>query len=215
MFQTITDITLGPTYLQQPIDNRNGELRIGLRSITYAVGWYNIHESQSIIGGRSNISPGLWTFDDLSSLMEAAVPGMSIAVSKLTGKASIRVPSNTAIVLPRAICDLLGFDDGRLSFPGEEGQRPVNFSPHRLLYVHCDQLNTSNIALNGAPSDLLAVVAVGGWSYGEIKTAAFPSPEFKLLRTGTISELTFTVRDERGNIIDNHGLPVSIVLELK
>ncbi len=99
------------------------------------------------------------------------------------------------------LLDLLGFDQihGRfLPVRSIRSDRPVNFSPHRLLFIHLEQLNTSNNALNGAPSRLLAVITVGGWSYREIKTCAFPNPEFKLLQNGTLSELSLSVRDERG-----------------
>ena len=40
MFFMLTNVQSGAVALQEPIDNRNGNLRVGLHSITYMVGWY-------------------------------------------------------------------------------------------------------------------------------------------------------------------------------
>jgi len=49
MFQTLANVQSGEAIrLQQCIDNRGGNLRIGLRSITYTVGWNNIEDDESI-----------------------------------------------------------------------------------------------------------------------------------------------------------------------
>ena len=49
MFQTLSNVQSGEAIrLQQCIDNRGGNLRIGLRTITYTVGWYNIEDGESI-----------------------------------------------------------------------------------------------------------------------------------------------------------------------
>ena len=41
MYHTISDIDK-TINLQQYIDNRDGDKRIGLKCITYGVGWYNV-----------------------------------------------------------------------------------------------------------------------------------------------------------------------------
>ena len=42
MFQTLSNVQSGDAVqLQQSIENSKGNLRVGLRSISYTVGWYN------------------------------------------------------------------------------------------------------------------------------------------------------------------------------
>jgi len=49
MFETLSNVQSGEAIrLQQCIDNRSGNLRIGLRTLTYTVGWYNIEDGESI-----------------------------------------------------------------------------------------------------------------------------------------------------------------------
>ena len=52
MFQSISNID-NTINLQQYIDNRDGCKRVGLKSFTYTLGWYNINdESIKINGGK-------------------------------------------------------------------------------------------------------------------------------------------------------------------
>ena len=221
MFQTIADITTGPTYLQKPIDNRDGCLRVGLRSITYTVGWFNVTKNEQVIssnGARSVVHPGLWTLQQLRLHLSSSFKDLTLTLDETTGLLDVQ-PAQGNIYFSEGLLQLLGFDPQTIDFfdsrKSVRGQRPVNFSPNRLLFIHLEQLNTTENALNGAPSSLLAVVAVGGWAYGEIKTSVFPNPAFKSLRQGTLSELSLSIKDYRGNVIDNHGLPASVVLEIQ
>lgn len=222
MFHTIADITTGPTYLQQPIDNRDGCLRVGLRSITYTVGWFNVTKNEQVVsstGVRSVVRPGLWTLQQLRLHLSSSFKDLILTPDETTGLLQLDVrPAQGNVQFSEGLLQLLGFEQTHGFFRagrGVRGQRPVNFSPNRLLFIHLEQLNTTENALNGAPSSLLAVVAVRGWAYGEIKTSVFPNPAFKSLRQGTLSELELTIKDESGNPIDNHSLPVSVELEVK
>ena len=218
MFQTITDITKGPVSLQMPFDNRDGGLKIGLRSITYTVGWYNIttEETVTTLPSRKQIivTPGLWTF---SQLQEKLSPDLALSIEEVTGKTWLKGERGDSMSLSEGLLDLLGFDRSRNWFMSQRitaADRPVNFSPNKQLYIHCDQINSHGNALDGNPSTLLAVVGVGGWSFGEIKSLSIPSPELKKLQGGVISELNLSIKDVHGNKIDNHDLPVSVVLEI-
>jgi len=69
---------------------------------------------------------------------------------------------------------------------------------------------------------LLCLVPVSGLTsifapsrFGDIFTVRFEHPEFKRLTAGMINELKFTVRDDRGRVLDNHGQPFSIVVEIQ
>ena len=45
-------------------------------------------------------------------------------------------------------------------------------------------------------------------------TVRFEHPEFKRLKNGAITELKLVVKDENNTVVDNHGLPMSCVLEI-
>jgi len=54
MFHILTNIQDGAAVgLQQSIDNRNGSMRVGLRSLTVTVGWYNIEAGEMLSWRRS------------------------------------------------------------------------------------------------------------------------------------------------------------------
>ena len=61
MHQTLTNVQSGEAIqLQQPINNSAGDLYVGLRSINYTVGWYNLQiQADSLV---------LWNTDPESSL---------------------------------------------------------------------------------------------------------------------------------------------------
>ena len=44
-------------------------------------------------------------------------------------------------------------------------------------------------------------------------TVRFEQPEFKRLKNGAITELKLVGKDENNNVVVNHGLPMSCVLE--
>ena len=63
MYQIISDVN-DTVNLQQNIDNRDGMKRVGLRSFTYKLGWYNVLEEdiQKEKGRTCRIEPGFFSF---------------------------------------------------------------------------------------------------------------------------------------------------------
>lgn len=59
--------------LPQYIDNRDGKLKVGLKSFTYCVEWYNIENVKIHINKSSRapvtLAPGLYSFDELATLL--------------------------------------------------------------------------------------------------------------------------------------------------
>ena len=49
----------------------------------------------------------------------------------------------------------------------------------------------------------------------ECHTVRFEHPEFKRLTAETVHKLEIRIRDDTGKVLDNHGLPVSLVLEVR
>ena len=60
----------------------------------------------------------------------------------------------------------------------------------------------------------MAVIPIENKSFGDIVMVRFEHPEFKRLKNGAISELKLVVKDEKNNVVDNHDLPMSCVLEI-
>ena len=69
--------------------------------------------------------------------------------------------------------------------------------------------------VDGNVSTLLTSIGLGCHSHGDIGTVRIEHPEFKKLQNGTINELKITVKDEKGNVINNNDLPIYITLELQ
>ena len=226
MFHTLSDVQRGESVsLQQYIDNRDGHLRIGLKSITFTVGWYNIHtESVSWVNAGGPIEtmiipPGLYGLTDVQTLLEMSITGIHLEVSETSGLIELTIDHGWSIQLTDGLGSLLGLDDGLGGVWLEEGvyhgDRPVNFTPTNSLQVHLGQLSTSTNYVDGAPSTLLAVAEVECTRFGTTNVCHFECPLFKHLVHGTSHELKITIRDAKGKVLDNHSLPISLVLEVR
>ena len=229
MFQTLSNIQKGEAVgLQRYIDNRGGSLRVGLRNITYTVGWYNINAGESFSwrsgGGEGtpintmDIPRGLYGFDQLQNMINEGNSNTLLEVSKVNGLITLTVGAGGAISLTDGLLSLLGLDDGLggqwLDVGRYDGDRAVNFTSTKMLHLHLDQINTTNNCVDGAPSMLLATVGLGCHSFGEVGIFSCKNPEFKRLQEGTVGELKVTVRDDTGQLLNNHDLPISLVLEI-
>ena len=225
MFQTLTNVQRGESVpLQQYIDNCSGDLLVGLRSITYTVGWFNIGVRESVSwrngGGppeKSDFTPGLYSFETLFENMIQT--GILLTVSQVNGLIKLTVNLGWEIQLTDGLLTLLELDDG---FGGKWlgegtyiGDRPVNFTPTKVLHVHLEQLNTTTNIVDGAPSQVLTTIPIQCHSFGDINAVRIEHPEYKHLRNGSVGELKVMVRDKLGVVIDNHDLPISLILEIK
>ena len=223
MFHTLSNVQRGEAIpLLRCIDNRDGCLSIGLRSITFAAGWYNIEKGEKFswknTGGSEEtltIPPGLYGFDRLQEVLKGA--SHTLTVCGENGLITLTVAPGWEILLSDGLLALLGLDDGLggvwLDAGVYTGDRPVNFATRQMLWVHLEELNTSGNIADGAPSTLLACVGLGRHAFGDINTVRRECPEFKRLRDGTISELKVSIRDAHGKI-SNQDLPIHVALEL-
>ena len=141
-------------------------------------------------------------------------------MSETNGLIDLTIDAGWEIQLPDGILSgLLGLDDGLGGVWLEQGNyqrnRPINFTPTKSLQVHLEQLSTSTNFINGSPSSLLALVQIDCIRFGTTNALKFDCPKFKRLSTGTLHELKVTIRDDTGRILDNHNLPISVVLEVQ
>ena len=149
MFNTLTSVQTGEAVpLLQPIDNRDGRLKVGLRQLELVVGWYNVTGEESFTvapSGRpektTQVSPGLWGFGELKQRIEH--DGVELQVNRSNGMVTLIVLAGRELRLSDGLLDLLGLDDGKggdwLNPGTYKGDGPVHFSPTRSLHIHLEQ----------------------------------------------------------------------------
>jgi hypothetical protein len=211
MYHTISSIDK-TINLQQYIDNRDGNKRVGLKSFTYALGWYNVvNDYIQKTGERPHrIQDGFYSFQQISDVFDSL--NITLSVNETNGIASLITDNELKISEDLKL--MLGFGYKR-KFEAKTthiGEKNVDFATIKSVYVHLEQLNTSHNYFNGSPSTILAVVPIENKEYGDVVSERFEHPEFKYLSNGAITDLEISVRDENGWKIDNHGLPISAVL---
>lgn len=226
MHHTLTEVQRGESVpLQQYIDNRDGHLCIGLNSITFAVGWYNIEQGETFSWRSTgeaaetlNIPPGLYGVVQLQETLEGASPSPThtLEENRVNGLITLTVASGREVLLSDGLLTLLGLDDGLggvwLDAGVYTGDRPINFIARQTLWVHLGEINTAENIVDGAPSSLLTSIGLGSHAFGDICTVRVDYPEYKRLRFDTVSELSVTIRDATGRVINNHNLPIHVSL---
>ena len=231
MFQRLSHVQRGESVpLQQYIDNRGGGLRVGLRSITYTVGWFNVQEGEMLrlfeypfdrdSYKNIHIPGGLYGSTDLLKIIHDFTDGkVVVEINPVNGVITLTVQEEAIPQFSDGLLTLLGLDDGLggqlLSAGTYTGDRPVNFTNTKDLHIHLEQINTTSNFVDGAPSNLLTTVGLGLHKFGDIDTTRINHPEFKRLQDGIVNELKVTITDEIGNVIDNHNLPIHVTLEIK
>ena len=218
MYHTISDINK-TIHLQQYIDNKCGTKKIGLKSFTYTIGWYNLvddyiqKETDRPSTKGIRLTPGLYSYQQVSEKFQEL--DISLTVHETNG--IVFLVSPTDLRISKGLKTMLGLGNKRRIKANQtyEGDVPIDFAPYKQLYVHLEQINSFNNFFNGAPSTILGVVSVEDGSFGDIVHTHFSNPEYKQLSHGDISELSISVCDENGEKINNHGLPISCVLEIK
>ena len=233
MFLTLTNVQSGGAVsLLKYIDNRSGNVRVGLRSVTYAVGWYNVEAGESIslrsAGAdarrtTTEVPPGLYSQGILTKFLVDAVnfglEKIATSTNLVNGLITLTVGNGWEVLLTDGLLMLLGLDNG---FGGQwldagtyTGDRPVNFATTKTLRFHLEQLDSTHNAVDGTPSTLLATIGLGRHAFGDISTFSIPHPEFKHLCGGTVDELKVVMHGDTGKILDNHNLPISVTLEFQ
>ena len=228
MFVTITNASKGKPYsLSEQVDER----KIGIKSISGRVGWYNIKEElewRYKFQGRApsdpiTIEPGMYNFDSLVETLTSEIDGFEIDVNKNTGKISMMtVPAEYEIWLPDTVKEILGIDDEGWLTTGEYvGDHAVEFSPQRIE-IYLRQLNSSknlasrrNETLSG--SELLGLIPLSTADFGEYFSTTYENPCMKTLRHGGIHELDLdfkVVWRNRTEKLDNHDQPLDLELIL-
>jgi len=111
----------GAVALQQCIDNQQGELCVGLRQITYTVGWYNMDLKQAIswrssgsteTAGTAEVNPGLYRFAHLRNPFNRKGVGFRLRLNMFANLVELLVPRGWEVHITDGLLLLLGLDDG-------------------------------------------------------------------------------------------------------
>jgi len=162
---------------------------------------------------------GLYRFAHLRNPFNRIGVGFRLRVNMFTKLVELLVPRGWEVHITEGLLLLLGLDDGLhgewLESGTYTGDRVIDFAAIKTLQIHLEQLSTTGNYVDGAPSTLLDTVGLGRYILGDTVTVRFEPPVFKPLRDGHISELKITIRDKRGKFINNHGQPISVVLDFQ
>jgi hypothetical protein len=219
--------------LQHVLDNTCDKYSVTPVEISYYVGYYNL--SSSALTGSNNTyrySNGTATFNNalpeglysVSSYFDAIKrnitangnnsANINYAVNSDNGTITIQVtpPYTFSIIQPNM--DLLGFNSTQIISTSATSDNPINFFPHKMLYVHLRQIKNNFNYYNGNKSDILARIPITEDNFGTLVQHKFDRPYVNILDNTTISSLELTLTDEDNNIIDFHGMPVFYTLEI-
>jgi len=82
-------------------------------------------------------------------------------------------------------------------------------------FIHCDLIDPSKNFLNGKKSKVLAKIDITGSDYDKVTYPSLPQEALRECSTGEfVNQITLSVKDEDGEMLDFSGLPIEFVLEL-
>ena len=216
-----------PALLQTAIDNTCGKLNIALKSFHYEVGYHNLDPSANWGRlGREGFTlyGGMYTFEQMSRYLMESVPGLTLRLN-IHNRTELDIPDSfEGLALDKSIVHFLGLG----SLPHTErvetftyfypphkyvGYSQVKLLVHKWLYIYLDQLSTTSNIVDGAPSTLLAIVPASA-TKGIINITP-SNPMLKKLAAGHIHQLNLRVLDENDKVVQNHGKPMTAILEIR
>lgn len=209
MFITISDISKR-LYPLDYIDNRSGNLRIGLRRITFCLDWWNTSK------GFVNIEDVLEEYQEMDNVV--AEFNEKTGIMKLTPGES----NSSTVIRDPEVLELLKIKLNKRGTNARctldkpcESRTAVDFMPVKLLNVHCNQVDSRDNFFDTSPSTLLTTVAIGNHVFGDVVTHDFFNPEYKRLKPGALTDLKIDIFDQSDNEIIHHSeVPVSCTLEI-
>ena len=227
----IDDVSKNTFTFPVPIDNQDGTLKIGIKNIGYWVGFYNIYGDQICRYARNGqdsvdfkIEPGLYSFNEISRDLRKDVKGLSLALNKTTGLIELSIPDDVELWLPEAVKYMIGLDDDGWLRGNYVGDRPVEFLPVRGISIYLDEaLTTNNLSTNKSDnivnSTLLGNIPMLSENFGQYFSLHYDNPTFIDLAAGEINQLEFSLKlrwqNRAEHNLDNHGMPITLELEIK
>ena len=199
MYITVDDIK-NEISLDYPIDNRNGDKKVGLIRSYFVYGFYNVEKDEKIHlknGSPLLVKRGCYTKKDIEKVSSGKVK-----YDSLTGKSVI----DASISRFRPYMNkILGISNGNY-IDMLLSKKMFSFKINKLL-------TTDNI-LNGKPCDVLYTGYLNkDISYGDIIYFEPTNVQYKKLVNGIINQMKISLIDGDGNEILSN-FKISIVLHI-
>ena len=199
MYITVDDIK-NEIYLDYPIDNRNGDKKVGLICAYFVYSFYNIEKDEKIHlknGEPLPVKKGYYTIKDIEKVSSGKVK-----YNSLTGKSVI---NPTISRFGPSMNKILGISNGNYV---------DTLLSNKMFSFKINKLSTTDNTLNGKPCNVLYTGYFNkDISFGDIVYFEPTNVQYKKLVNGIINQMEVYLIDGDGNeILSNFN--ISIVLHI-
>ena len=199
MYITVDDIK-NEISLYYPIDNKNGNKKVGLIHAYFIYSFYNVEKDEKIHlknGETLPVKKGCYTMKDIEKVSSGKVQ-----YDSLTGKSVI---DPTISRFDPYMNKILGISNGNY----------IDTLPSKKMFsFKINKLSTTDNILNGKPCDVLHTGYLNkDISFGDIVYFESKNVQYKKLVIGTIGQLKVSLVDGDGNEIFSN-FKISIVLHI-
>ena len=199
MYITTDDIK-NEISLDYPIDNRNGDKKVGLIRAYFVYSFYNVEKDEKIHlknGEPLPVKKGCYTMKDIEKVSSGKVK-----YDPLTGK---------SIIDPT----ISRFDPYMEKILGINNENYIDMLLSKKIFsFKINKLSTTDNILNGKPCDVLYTGYLNkGISFGDIIYFEPTNVQYKKLVNGVIDQLKVSLVDGDGNEILSN-FKISIVLHI-
>ena len=199
MYITVDDIK-NEISLDHPIDNRNGDKKVGLIRAYFVYSFYNVEKDEKIHlknGKTLPVKKGCYTMKDIEKVSSGKVK-----YDTLTGKSVIDPTINR---FGPYMNKILGISNGNYI---------DMLLSKKMFSFKINKLSTTDNILNGKPSDALFTGYLNkDISFGDIVYFEPTNIEYKKLVNGVIDQLKVSLVNGDGNEILSN-FKISIVLHI-
>ena len=199
MYITVTDIK-NEISLHHPIDNRNGNKKVGLIRAYFVYSFYNVEQDEKIHlkGGEAlKVKRGCYTMKDIEKVSSGKVK-----YDSLTGKSVIDPTVNR---FGPYMNKILGISNGNYI---------DTLLSKKMFSFKINKLSTTDNILNGKPCNILYTGYLNeDISFGDIVYFEPTNVQYKKLVNGVIDQLKVLLVNGNGNEILSN-FKISIVLHI-
>ena len=199
MYITVDDIK-NEISLDYPIDNRNGNKKVGLIRTYFVYSFYNVEKDEKILlknGEMLPVKKGCYTKKEIEKVSSGKVK-----YDSLTGKSVI---DPTISRFGPYMNKILGISNGNYI---------ETLLSKKMFSFKINKLSTTDNILNGKPCDVLYTGYLNkDISFGDIVYFEPKNVQYQKLAIGTINQLKVSLVDRDGNEILSN-FKISIVLHI-
>ena len=199
MYITVDDIK-NEISLDYPIDNRNGDKKVGLIRAYFVYSFYNVEKDEKIHlknGEPLQVKKGCYTIKDIEKVSSG-----NVKYDSLTGKSVI---NPTISRFGSYMNKILGISNGNYI---------DTLLSKKMFSFKINKLSTTDNILNSKPCNVLYTGYLNkDISFGDIVYFEPKNVQYKKLANGTINQMKVSLIDGDGNEILSN-FKISIVLNI-